>query len=368
MLKFMFVRSLRIKHNFKEKAGSYGSRAALVEKTFNPGTIRPPKLMVRSPQLSGKPRYILNSQINAYFAFEIVELQPMQRSCFLVCFLFTSIAVSAQQYSMSLGLHTGIILPYTLDQGIDKDPRYKGRYNVEFAPIGFSYSMDYEGFGLLLGGSLINIGQDYYIVNTSGGQNGIREIDLQYLNVPVGLKVHIIDLAFFKISAVASVSGAFLLKGEETVSHSSTKLRFPTEVYPILPDGYVIEYDGVLTPDVDHYTMLKKDDFRPVQVFAAVGFRSDWDVSDNWRVVFDFRANYGIFDPRTDDYLERLENNETLYDLPGKRRDMFAQLSVGISRYIDIEKSDRDRKKKLKGNSRKYVPKSMAPKRSRPKG
>jgi len=262
----------------------------------------------------------------------------------------------AQQFSMSLGLNTGITSTYSVDKGIDNDPRYKQYYHVKFAPIGLHFGVNYEFIGFVVSPTITNIGQNSYVVNTSGGQNGTRESNLKYLNVPVAFKVHLINLAFLKVSGVASLSGAFLLDGSETVSHSETKLEFPKSVYPILPPDYTVDYDGVAVPAVDNYVITEKKDFKPVQVFAALGFQSDWDVSNHWRVIFDFRVNYGLFDPRTDEYLAKVNANQTLYDIPGDRHDMFVQLSVGIARYIEFEKSDQERKKKLKGTSRQYMP------------
>jgi hypothetical protein len=194
------------------------------------------------------------------------------------------------------------------------------------------------------------------VVNTSGGHDGRRTIDLQYLSIPVAFKVHIINLSFFKISALASIGPAYLLKGSEVVSHTDTKLRFPTEVYPILPSDYVVQYDGVVSPELIDYTISAKEDFNTFQIFVGAGFRSDWDVSEHWRVSVDFRMNYGLYDPRNDQYLTRVNNHQTLYDVPGKRNDLFAQLSLGISRFIIFEKKDQEQKKKLKGSSKKYKP------------
>lgn len=263
----------------------------------------------------------------------------------------------AQQFSMSLGVHTGITTAYTIDDGISKDPRYKGTYDVKFAPIGINFGVDYEGFGFVASPGIINTGQNFYVVNTSGGQNGDRKINLKYLNVPVAIKVHIINLSFFKLSGLASISAAYLIDGQEKVSHTETKLKFPLAVYPILPPNYIVQYDGVAVPEVNDYIISEKKDFKSVQAFVAAGFRSDWDVSNHWRVSIDFRVNYGIFEPRTDEYLAKLNANQTLYDIPGKRSDMFAQLSFGISRYIEFDKDDQDRKKKLKGSSKKFKPK-----------
>jgi len=285
--------------------------------------------------------------------------------------VLSSTSLWAQQFSVSLGVYTGITSSYTIDEGINQDPRYKANYEVKFAPIGINFGMDYEGFGFVVSPGIINIGQNFFVVNTSGGQDGERKINLQYLNVPVAFKVHIINLSFFKVSGLASISAAYLVDGKEEVSHNETKLKFPEEVYPILPPDYIVQYDGVAVPEVNGYIISEKNDFKSLQVFAAAGFRSDWDVSNHWRVSVDFRVNYGIYEPRTNAYLMKLNAYQTLYDIPGKRSDMFAQLSIGISRYIDFEKSDQERKKKLKGSSKKYKPTRYPypkPKTNKPKG
>jgi hypothetical protein len=284
--------------------------------------------------------------------------------------VFTCTFLGAQQVSMSLGVYTGLTSPYTIDGGINKDPRYKGNYEVKFAPIGVNFGMDYEGFGFVVSPGIVNIGQNFYVVNTLGGHNGRRKIDLKYMNVPVAFKVHIIRLSFLKISGLVSVSAAYLMDGKQTIYHTAAKLEFPEEVYPILPAGYNVQYDGVAVPDVSSYTISEKKDFIPMQIFVAAGFRSDWDVSNHWRVSFDARLNYGIREPREKDYLSRVDAYQTLYDIPGNRRDIFAQLSIGISRYIEFEKSDQERKKKLKGSPRKYSPQRYPypkPKNNKPK-
>lgn len=279
--------------------------------------------------------------------------------------------LSAQQLSMSVGLHTGIMSTYTMDNGIARDPRYRPYYGVKFAPIGASLSINYEYVGLVISPTLINVGQDAYVLNTSDGDIGDRKYNLRYLDLPVGFKAHIVNKAFLKISGIVSLSAAYLLNGSETISHSEDIMDFPKDVYPILPPDYNIEYDGVAVPAVDNYVIAGKQDFRPMQVFAAAGLQSDWDVSNNWRVYFDLRVNYGLFDPRTKSYLERLEAHQTLYDIPGQRHDMFAQLSVGIARYIDFEKKDVEKKKKQRSERKGYTPKKYPyrkPRTSKPGG
>lgn len=293
----------------------------------------------------------------------------LSRFLFLL-FVVAGPMANAQRFSISVGAYSGVMTSYTADKGIAKDPRYDKRFEAKLAPIGINLSLDYEAFGILVSPGIINVGQNFYLINTEGGQDGLRKIDLRYLAVPVSLKAHLVHFSAFKFSALATITPSFLLDGSEVLNHHPTKLQFPEPVYSILPSDYIIEYDGVLAPEVNNYSIAKKSDFKPVQIFAGLGFRSDWDPSNHWRISVDFRVNYGLFDPRTPTYTSNSESTVRLYDIPGERRDMFAQFTVGISRYIEFEQSDKERKKKLKGTTRKYQPlksSTQAKRKSSPK-
>lgn len=292
---------------------------------------------------------------------------------FLLSFALTFLSVvvvKAQSHTISLGIYTGITTSYTFDQGINLDPRLQARYDVKFAPVGINLGVDFDGYGVMISPGVLQEGQNHYVVNTSGGQEGQQRIDLRYLNFPVAFKLHMIDLSFFKVSFTGGLGFAYLLSGKQTISHNATKLRFPAAVYPILPEDYTVVYDGVFVPVVNNYVISGKNDFKPFQLFGQLGLRSDWDVSDDWRVSFDFHVNYGILDPRSDSYLQRLDARQTLYDIPGKRRDFFGQLTIGISRYVIIDKKETARKKISKGSPKKYTTKKYpwpAPRNRKPK-
>ncbi|MFZ6012026.1 MAG: hypothetical protein ACOYXT_16915 [Bacteroidota bacterium] len=272
---------------------------------------------------------------------------------------------------MSFGVFTGISSTYTWDEGINRDPRYKARYDVKFAPIGLTYGVDYSGFGFLLSPGIINTGQNYHVINTVGGHEGTRKLNTKYFNLPLALKLHLIDLSFFRVSFTFGGGAAILLKAEEWIKHNDAKFKFPVDVYPILPPDYIVEYDGVLSPSVGHYTMLDKSDFNSLQFFGFIGLRSDWHVTDIWKVSFDVRASYSLLESRTSDYMNALANHQTLYDIDGARRDISAHLTVGVSRYFEIDKKEKDRRQRSKGSSRKTSPKKYpwpSPKKTKPKG
>ncbi len=277
--------------------------------------------------------------------------------CYLV-FLLTSTSILGwgQIRTSSLGIFSGFTTSYTYDEGISKDQRYQTRFDLKIAPFGINYGIDFENVGFLISAGITTIGQNFYVKNIKGGHEGVRKINIQYLNIPIAVKFKIIDLSFFRVSGLGSVSVAYAIKGNETISHEEAKLKFIDEIVPpILPPTYIREYDGVLSPATQNFSMLTKSDFKPIQFFVAAGFRSDWDVSESWRVSFDLRVNYGLLEPRTSSYLSKLNTYQTLYDIAGTRRDMFVQFNVGVSRFVNVEKRDREKKKKINDSPKKYT-------------
>jgi hypothetical protein len=272
-------------------------------------------------------------------------------------FTMSLVSVFPQTRQISLGLFTGITAPYTWDEGIHSDSRYKARYEVKFAPIGVAFGIDHEDYGFVFTPSLITIGQNFHVINSVGGQEGVRKINMQYAQLPIAFKLHVIDLSFFKVSLVAGVGVGYLLNGKETISHNNAKYRFPAAVYPVLPEDYVVEYNGVVAPDVRNQILAETKDFDPFQIFGSFGFRSDWDVTEGWRISLDVRANYSAFETRNTTYLNQISANERIYDTEGKRREIFATLNLGIARYIEIDKEKASKTKSFK----KFKPKQAVP-------
>lgn len=273
--------------------------------------------------------------------------------------VFAHSGLAQKEVTYSLGLFGGITSTFTYDEGITVDPRYQAKYGINFIPMGLHAGVDLNGFGFMIDPQLSTIGQTFNILNTQGGQVGERSISLSYFQLPFSYKIHIIDLSFFKVSWVMGISYAHLLKASESITHNNAKLYFPAAVYPILPDTYQIEYDGVVSPATQALETLTKSDFKSSQLFGSFGFRSDWDITDHARISLDFRGNVGAFDPRTSDYLTRAENNQTLYEIAGVRRDFFASFTMGYARYLFIEQ--KPKAKKIKP----FV--SYGPKRNKPK-
>ena len=302
-------------------------------------------------------------------------------ACLFVFFALLATESTRAQEVHSLGLFTGISVPYTWDGGINQDPRYSTRFDIKYSPIGVHYGIDKEGHGFTFDPSIIHIGQNFNVINTVGGEMGERKIDLTYVQIPVGIKLHIIDLSFFKVSLVASVGAGFLLNGKESIRHSDDgKLKFPIEMTGTTAEEHAafeskysdfvvkVDYDGVVMHNVNT-KLWGTDDYQKFQLFGSMGFRSDWDFSESWRASFDLRANIGMLEPRTSEYTKQVKNYEALYDIYGQRRDLFLSLTFGIARTLTIEHREKEARKKKRSASRptkhKYPwpkPRNKAPK------
>jgi hypothetical protein len=244
------------------------------------------------------------------------------------------------QHIESYGVFAGINFPFTVDQGLRQDPRFYGKLTLRATPIGFCYGYDRVGHGVVISPSFVKIGQKYIIRNTAGGDVGMRDIRMDYINIPIALKLHLNDLSFFRLSAVAAINIDYLVNGQEVISHSASKLNYPPGVIIPSDPGYIEVYDGVIVPEVKNQVLVNKSQFKPFQISAGFGLRSDFDFNEDWSMNFDGRAVFGILDPRSNAYIDQLKAGTTAEpatDLYGQRRDMYLCGTIGVSRIIQIK-------------------------------
>lgn len=253
-----------------------------------------------------------------------------------IVLLLASNSVFSQNVE-SFGVFGGFNVPITFDEGLQKDPRFIGKVTFRATPVGFTYGYDHVGYGFVISPSFTKIGQKFILENTVGGDVGSRDVQLDYISVPIALKLHLNDMAFFRLSAVAALNFNYLISGKEIISHSASKVKYPTGVIIPTDPGYVEVFDGVLVPEVNNQEYVSNDKFNPIQLFAAVGLRSDFDLNDDWSLNFDGRANFGLFDPRKKDYVDQLKQTTNAPDLYGARREVYLSFEIGIARIIQIK-------------------------------
>lgn len=252
----------------------------------------------------------------------------------------------------SFGVFGGINVPITIDKGLEEDPRFVSKFSIVGTPVGFHYGYDKPGFGYVLSPSYLTIGQKFIIKNTTGGDAGTREVSMDYFSLPIALKFHLNNLAFFRLSVVAALDFCFLIDGKETFTHSASKLRYPAGVSVPTDPGYTLAYDGVFVPAVTNQIHVSKDKFNSFQLFGGVGMRADLDLSEAWSVMADGRANFALLDSRNSTYIDQLANpsgpmdffgNPGAPDLNGSRRDVFLCFTLGISRIITTKPKFKER-------------------------
>ena len=298
---------------------------------------------------------------------DLLTPKPVNRSIRIVlvgCFLsLLSLPLLAQNVE-SYGFYAGINVPVTIDQGLANDPRYISKFSIRGTPVGLYYAYDRPGLGFFVAPGYLTVGQTYIITNTTGGHVGTRDINMDYLSVPVGLKFHLNSMAFFRFSLVAALDFCFLVNGQETITHTASKLRYPEGVSVPTDPGYSVVYDGVFVPDVKNLVHVEKENFNAFQIFGGIGLRFDLDLNEKWSVMADGRANFGLLEPRKQEYVDLLQNpsgapdfkgNPGAPDLYGSRRDVFLSGTLGVARIITS-------KPKFKARQSDPIPKMTYPK------
>lgn len=281
----------------------------------------------------------------------------------IFCWVGSYVSQTQAQNVESYGIYGGLNFPFTIDEGLRKDPRFYGQFTLRASPFGFCYGYDKVGHGFVVTPGFFQIGQKFIIKNTIGGEVGSRDVRMNYISLPVAFKLHINDMAFFRLSLVASVHANFLISGKELITHSASKLRYPSGVAVPTDPGYAEVYDGVFVPDVTDLEYVSKDKYKPIQLFAGLGLRSDFDINEDWSINFDGRANASVFDPRKAEYINQLKAADNAPDLYGKRREVYLSVAIGISRIIQIKDSFQGkRSSKLKPHE------SGKPRNKKPKG
>ncbi|MDZ4714395.1 MAG: outer membrane beta-barrel protein [Cytophagales bacterium] len=270
----------------------------------------------------------------------------------LGAFLLLLVPLLNAQNIESFGVFGGINVPITIDKGLENDPRFVSKFSIVGTPFGFHYGYDRPGFGYVFSPSYLTVGQTFIIKNTTGGDVGTRDITMNYISLPIALKFHLNNLAFFRLSMVAALDFCFLVDGKETYTHSASKLRYPAGVSIPTDPGYTIAYDGVFVPAVSDLVHVPKDKFNFFQLFGGVGMRADLDLNEDWSLMADGRANFALFDSRNSEYLDKLANpsgpadffgKPGAPDLNGSRRDVFLCFTLGVSRIITTKPKFRER-------------------------
>ncbi len=248
---------------------------------------------------------------------------------FLAIFLISTCMIA--QPRVHLGLTTAMNSTHVLDKGLSQDPRYAAQSTIEWAPIGFNFGVDFgKKFGLQLEAIKAAQGQIYKVIDTYDKVVGERNIDLEYLQFPLLMKMMSGGDATTRFNFQIGPQLSILQGGLETIKYAQSIQNIPDG--SAIPSGATQNPDGTYNvPELPTTTLLSStatneiQKFKDKQVEIAIGFGIDIDMLRNFYLSMNVRSNYSLTDMRNEDLIELLKSN-SLSELISHR----ANLAVGV--------------------------------------
>ena len=254
------------------------------------------------------------------------------------------------------GATTAFNTTFVLDKGLSQDPRYNSKMTYNWAPVGFSFGVDFgKKFGLQLESLLANQGQIFEVIDAAETVVGERKIDASYLQLPLFLKFMSGKDSRARTNFSMGPQLAILRSGVETIEYSASTQEIPEGA--AIPEGAVLNADGTYTvPEVSPTELLSSAaeeeirKFRDTELQIAASFGVDIDLSRHLYLSTLIRANYSFTDMRNGDLVDFLKQNSPT-DLFSQRANLAVGLQLGLNFVIGGTRLYRAKQAKLKESS-----------------
>jgi len=239
------------------------------------------------------------------------------------------------------GATTGLNATFVLDKGLKEDPRYNSTYTYQWSPVGFNFGVDIgRKFGLQLESILSNQGQIYEVINTAKEVSGKRNIDLQYLNIPMLLKFMNGGDGKARTNFNFGPQLGLLTKARETITFDPGIYPIPEGGDFVLPEGAIDNQDGTYTleePFTDELSKAKNN-FRDMEFQIAMAFGVDIDLSKHLYLSTQVRANYSLTDMRNGDVIDSIKAGNA-EDIFGSRANLLVGIQFGLHYCLGVTRS-----------------------------
>jgi hypothetical protein len=272
----------------------------------------------------------------------------------LLLFIFIS-GLAIDSYSqVHFGVTTAINSSFVLDKGLTSDPRYDAEMTYEFAPVGFSFGVDFtKSFGMQLESILANQGQMFEVLDAAKKVVGERNVDVSYLQLPLLFKFMSGSNNAARTNFSIGPQLSLLRNGSETLQYAQSIMSIPDEFASLNEDGttYTItdpSTNQILTEQAtrteegnyqvpamsrellssqatSEFEKMKNKEFQ-----IAASFGVDIDLGKSMYLSSLIRANYSLTDMRNSDMLEQVKN-EGFESLFGKRSNVLVGVQLGIN-------------------------------------
>jgi len=311
--------------------------------------------------------------------------------------VFLLLLISASAYAQTrihLGMNTGFNSTHVLDKGLNQDPRYISTTNFKWAPVGFSFGVDFGNFfGLQVESIKAAQGQIYQMIETAQNVERMiaeRNIDLNYIQLPfllkmmgggnkaarfnfqLGPQLSILNSGAETIKFIENGSFDFAQDGDipidmttvmvaneedipfgyqealangEVTPPSSNGMEVPLEYFqnPENPDQFDLPQDAMMTL-MSSEAQNEIQRFKDKEVQLAFGFGMDFDVFKHFYISALVRGNYSFTDMRNQDLINYI-GDEDLSSIFGQRANLVIGAQVGLHWVIGGNRSFRARKK-----------------------
>lgn len=240
------------------------------------------------------------------------------------------------------GATTGLNATFVLDKGLKEDPRYNSTYTYQWSPVGFNFGVDIgRKFGLQLESILSNQGQIYEVIDAAKEVSGKRNIDLQYLNIPMLLKFMNGGDGKARTNFNFGPQLGLLTKAKETITFDAGTYTIPADENFEFPEGATInEQEGTYTiaePITKEFTKAQNQ-FRDMEFQIAMAFGVDIDLSKHLYLSTQVRANYSLTDMRNGDVIDAIKAGNA-GDIFGSRANLLVGIQFGLHYSLGVTRS-----------------------------
>lgn len=260
--------------------------------------------------------------------------------------------IARSQPAIHLGITTAMNSTYVLDKGLSQDPRYSSEATYEWAPVGVTFGVDISRkFGLQLETIKAAHGQIYQVKDAYDQIVGERNIDLNYFQFPLLMKMMSGGDATTRFNFQIGPQISLLQKGVETLEYVQSIQDIPEGAQ--IPEGATQNPDGTYNvPALPTTTILSSaaeaevEKFKNKEVQIAGGFGVDIDMLRSFSLSLNVRANYSFTDMRNEDFISSIASGN-INDVLSQRSNLLVGVQMGLHWMIGGTRAFKSKDKKL---------------------
>ncbi|MDH5603554.1 MAG: PorT family protein [Cyclobacteriaceae bacterium] len=251
------------------------------------------------------------------------------------------------QINVHVGLNTTVNTLLLLDKGINSDPSYITVNNINFAPIGFSFGIDFSNkFGLQLE-TIRAIYDMAYKIKQQQEEIGELRFHMEYIQIPMLLRFMNGGTGQARMNFMLGPQISLITAGTETIAlyqaAADQQMAIPDVTEATLsefPAGTIDNGDGTYTmptnmpaSEIELLSSIatnQLETFRNQELHIVGGFGLDVDVSPKLYLSLFVKGDYGITDMRNGELIDALANNANLKYFTERRASLALGVQIGV--------------------------------------